>query len=419
MTSASRSLIGHLDEASRRGGANMTEMRNNRMTQRATSIEDRGNEIVRAAMLKEINAGREIGLQAAAYHHGKLVIDCWAGLADPNTGREVDGTTLFNVYSVTKAVIATALHMQVDRGLLDYDAPVSRYWPEFGVNGKEGTTVRHVVTHRTGVPQMPDGVTIDTMCDWDWMTSRITALKPIAPPGTKALYQSMTFGWLVGELVRRTDSRHRHIGQFVREEIAQPLSIRDLWIGLPDEEAPRLAHHMNTVVALPPEQQPPLAIAAIPASVTLKPEIYALNAQVRRTGIAGVGGIFNARSCARFFAMLAQGGTLDGVRLLSAPMVRSLTVMRDNPDEPDTVMFGMCIPLTIGGFWRGSQNPPTAAVKNPNAICHPGFGNNIGWADADAGLAVSICHNRMSQPMSNEDDPILPIADAVRNALNL
>ncbi len=368
-------------------------------------------------MAREIKAGREIGVQVAAYLNGKLVIDTWAGLADPSTGRLVDGRTLFNVYSVTKAIVATALHLQVDRGLLDYDAPVSHYWPEFSVNGKSATTVRHIVTHRAGVPQMPEGVTVETLCDWDWMVSRIAKLTPIAAPGTKALYQSMTFGWLAGELVRRSDPKHRRINDFVREEIAQPLGISDLWIGLPDEELPRLAHHVNTIVPLPPEQQPALALAATPTAVRLEPEIYAQNDLVRRTGIAAVGGIFNARSCARLFSMLAQGGTLDGVRLLSEQMVRSLYVMRNNPGEPDAVMYGMPIPLTIGGFWRGSTNPPTASVNNPHAICHPGFGNNIAWADPDTKLAVSICHNRMSQPMSNDEDSILPIANAVRAAV--
>lgn len=373
--------------------------------------------VVEAAIRREVNAGREIGVQVCAYLDGKRAIDTWAGYADEGTGREVTGETLFNVYSVTKAVIVTALHMQVDRGLLEYDAPVSTYWPEYGINGKEATTVRHIITHRAGVPQMPEGVDIETMCDWDWMTSHIAALTPLAPPGTKALYQSMTFGWLVGELVRRSDPRHRPIGTFVREEIAVPLGLSDLWIGLPDAAVPRFAKHVNAIPSS--GVQPPLALAATPAAVTLKPEIYAENAMVRRTGIPGVGGIFNARSLARFFAMLANGGELDGVRLLSEAATRGLYVLRDNPTEPDEVMYGVPIPLTIGGFWIGGPYPPTCSVRSPKAICHPGFGNNIAWADPEAGLAVAFCHNRMSQPMSLEDDSILPIANAVRIALGI
>lgn len=383
-----------------------------------TKIADR-NAIVREAIDQQVAAGHEIGVQVAAYLDGKLVVDTWSGLADPASGRGVDGDTLFNVYSVTKAITVTALHLQVERGLLDYDSPVSHYWPEYAVNGKELTTVRHVITHRAGVPQMPEGVTPEKICDWDWMTAGIAALTPIAEPGTKALYQSMTFGWLVGELVRRTDPKGRMIGQFVREDIAEPLGITDLWIGLPDEEIPRFAKHVNTIPVVPPELQPRLAVAATPTAVTLSPAIYAERADIRRAGIPAVGGIFNARSAARFFAMLANGGELDGVRLLSKSLTESLYVMRDNPGEADEVMYGVPIPLTIGGFWLGGEYPPVCSVKSSTAICHPGFGNSIAWADKDINLAVAICHNRMFQPMSIEEDSILPIANAVRKALDL
>jgi len=118
-----------------------------------------GNLAVQQAIDAVIASGREVGLQVAAYHRGKLVVDAWGGLADPVTGREVDGQTLFNVYSVTKAVAATAVHMLVDRGRLDYDATVASYWPEYGAHGKHKTTLRDVLTHRAGVPQMPEGVT--------------------------------------------------------------------------------------------------------------------------------------------------------------------------------------------------------------------------------------------------------------------
>ena len=161
------------------------------------------NDRVKAAIDEAVGAGREVGVQVAAYHRGKLVIDTWGGLADREAGRAVTGDTLFNVYSVTKAVAATALHVQADRGLIDYDAPVVHYWPEYGAHGKEKTTVRDVLTHRACIPQMPAEVTPELMCDWNWMTRAIADLKPVAEPGTKTLYLSMTFGWIVGELVRK------------------------------------------------------------------------------------------------------------------------------------------------------------------------------------------------------------------------
>lgn len=365
-----------------------------------------------------IGEGREIGVQVAAYLDGELVVDAWGGLADAETGRKVDGDTLFNMFSVTKPLTATALHMQVDRGLVDYDAPVAEYWPEYACNGKQSTSVRDVLTHRAGVPQMPEGVTPELMCDWDWMTSRIAELTPLAPPGEKALYLSMTFGWIVGEIVRRTDPQRRSLGRFVREEIAAPLNAPDLWIGLPDEQAPRVARLVNAAPPIPAEFLPPLYSASMPPQVDLIPEVFQ-RPDVRRAEIAGVGGIFTARSNARFWAMLAQGGELDGVRLLSEKLVATFNMPRRDSDEPDPVMFGMPLPLGIAGFWLGGEHPPVAAAKHPRAICHPGAGNSIGFADPETRLAVAITHNRMFMPRTREDDTALIIADAVRAQLGI
>jgi CubicO group peptidase (beta-lactamase class C family) len=376
------------------------------------------NAIVRTAIETVVQAGREIGVQVTAYHNGRLAVDTWGGVADPETGRKVDGDTLFNVYSVTKAVAATALHLQAERGLIDYDAPVVRYWPEYGKHGKERTTVRDVLTHRACIPQMPERVTPETLCDWQWMTEAIADLKPLAPPGTRTLYLSMTFGWLVGELVRRTDPLKRSLGRFVYEELAQPLGITDLWVGIPDEVEHRVAVQINAMVPIPPEHLPPLFLASMPPQVALTPAVFALPS-VRRAEVAGVGGIFNSRSEARFWAMLANGGELDGVRLLSRARVEELRKPRANSSEPDPVMFGIPLPISMGGFWLGGPMPPVVAAANPKAICHPGQGGSFGWADPDLNLAVAICHNRLFNAVSTEDDAVLVVADAVRTALNL
>jgi CubicO group peptidase (beta-lactamase class C family) len=377
-----------------------------------------GSEIVQQALDYATREGGEIGVQVAAYLNGKLVIDAWSGVADPATGRPVDGDTLFNVYSVTKAVAATALHILADRGQIDYDAPVARYWPEYGMRGKARTTVRDVLTHRACVPQMPDGVTPEKMCDWDWMTAAIADLEPLAEPGTKTLYLSMTFGWIIGELVRRADPHGRSLGRFVREEIAQPLGICDLWIGIPDAVESRIAKLADAMAPVPAEYLPPLFLASMPEQVALNPTVFE-RPDVRRAEVAGVGGIFNARSEARFWAMLAGGGEIDGVRLLSKALVATLNTPRANSEEPDPVMFGFPILITIGGFWFGGDHPPVTAVQSPRALCHPGQGNSIGWADPDTGLAVAICHNKLFNPTSPEEDPLLPIANAIRRALNL
>jgi len=365
-----------------------------------------------------IDEGREVGVQVAAYLDGKLVVDSFGGIADTDTGRMVDGDTLFNMYSVTKPLAATSLHIQVDRGLLDYDAKVIDYWPEYGANGKEATTVRDVLTHRAGIPQMPEGVTPETMCDWEWMTSRIAQLTPLAPPGEKALYLSMTFGWIVGEMVRRTDPGRRSIGKFIREEIALPLDAPDIWVGLPESQFGRVAKQIEARPNVPPEYLPPLFTASMPPQVDLVPAVFE-QPRVRQAEIAGVGGIFTARSCARFWAMLAQGGELDGVRILSEDLVSSFNTPRGNSEEPDPVMFGMPIPLGIAGFWLGTDQPPCAAAKHRRAICHPGAGNSIGFADAQTKLAVAITHNRLQSPARREDDTALIIADAIREQLGV
>jgi len=376
------------------------------------------DDLVRSAIEDAIASGRETGVQVAAYHRGKLVIDVWGGLADEDTGRPVDGSTLFNVYSVTKAVAATALHVQADRGLIDHDAPVVRYWPEYGAHGKQRTTVRDVLTHRACVPQMPERVTPELMCDWQWMTQAIADLEPLAEPGSKTMYLSMTFGWIVGELVRRTDPKRRSLGRFIREEIALPLGIEDLWVGIPGTVEPRIAKQIDAMVPIPPEYQPPLFTASMPPQVALTPAVFE-RPDVRRAEVAGVGGIFTARSEARFWAMLANGGELDGIRLLSSGLVSTFGVPRSNSEELDPVMFDIPLPISLGGFWLGGNYPPVCSAKSPRAICHPGQGGSIGWADFDANLGVAICHNRLFNASSLEEDSILPIANAVREALGM
>jgi len=378
----------------------------------------RANAIVRNAIDDAVARGVETGVQVAAYLNGELVVDTWGGLADDRTGRPVDGETLFNVYSVTKAVAATALHIQADRSLIDYDAPITRYWPEYGVNGKGATTVRDALTHRACVPQMPAGVTPEKMCDWDWMVRAIAGLEPVAPPGSKTLYLSMTFGWIVGELVRRSDPKHRSLGRFIREEIAAPLQITDLWLGIPDSVEPRIARQVDAMRPIPREYLPPLFLASMPAQVALTPAVFE-RPDVRRAEIAGVGGIFNARSEARFWAMLANQGELDGVRILSRPLAATLNVPRTNSDELDQVMFNIPIPISNGGFWLGGPNTPVCSAKSPRTLCHPGQGGSIGWADPDTRLAVAICHNRLFNASAPAEDPLLPIANAVREAAGL
>ncbi|KPH66846.1 serine hydrolase domain-containing protein [Novosphingobium sp. ST904] len=359
-----------------------------------------------------VEEGTEIGVQVAAYLNGELVVDAWAGVADPATGRKVDSGTLFNVFSVTKAVAATALHVQAERGLVDYDSPVARYWPEYGSNGKEAVTVRDALSHRTGTPQMPPAVTPEMMCDWDAMTAGIAALEPIFPVGQPA-YQAVSFGWVIGEIVRRTDPERRSFRDFVAQEIAGPFDIEDLWIGVPEAAEPRIARLVDALNMQPPPAGTVLE-KAMPFEVRLAPDIFERE-DVRRATIAGVGGIFTARSLARFWSILANGGELDGKRLLSRERVAMSCQRRPGGTLPDPVFFGMPMPLSQGGYWMyDGQSPLTMALGAATAIACPGAGGSLGWADPATGLAVAFCHNRMSAA-----DGASAVGNAIRTALGL
>ena len=378
------------------------------------------NKIVQTAVDAAIRQGGEIGVQVAAYLSGELVVDVWGGLADETAGRMVNGDTLFPVFSVTKAVTATALHIQAERGLIDYDKPISHYWPEFAANGKGTATIRDGLTHRTGIPLMPEGVTPQQMCDWNWMIEHLAQMKPLFDPGTTSAYHSYTFGWIIAECVRRTDPQRRPFGRFVQEEICTPLGIDNLFMGIPEAAEPRIAKLTN--MPAPPAGTPapgPLRMGAIPSQVGVVQEVFG-RADVRRACIPGAGGIMNARSEARFFAMLANGGQLGGVRLLSEERVRSFSTPRANRGEVDRTLARV-LNLGISGFHLGGESPPAPPVigNNPHTISHPGAGGSIGWADPDARLAVGICHNRMFDAQTPQDNPLQPIGDAIRQALGL
>jgi CubicO group peptidase (beta-lactamase class C family) len=316
------------------------------------------------------------------------------------------------VFSVTKAITATALHIQAERGRIEYDQPVARYWPEYAANGKDTVTVRDALSHCTGTPQMPRGVTPELVCDWDAMAAGIAALAPCYPLG-KPAYQAVSFGWVIGELVCRTDPARRSFRDFVIQEIADPFGIADLWIGIPDDVEPRIAKLYDDLDQSPPPAGSVLE-QALPYSVRLAPEIFE-RPEIRRAAIAGVGGIMNARSLARFWAIHAGRGEFAGKRLLSPERVDEYSTMRPGGTQPDPVFFGMPMPLSQGGFWMyDGECPLTLALGTSTAICCPGAGGSLGWADPASGLAVAYCHNRMSM-----DDGASLVGKAMRSALGI
>jgi len=158
------------------------------------------NAVVQTLLDKWVAEGSEIGVHLVAHHGGTCVVDAWAGYQD--RGKPVDpDSTLFNVFSVCKAVAATCVHIQAERGLIEYGAPLARYWPQFIGDGREQVTVRHVLTHRSGMHKLPADITVEQMCDWGYMVSLLERTAPAFAPGSVSGYQSMTFGWLLGEIV--------------------------------------------------------------------------------------------------------------------------------------------------------------------------------------------------------------------------
>jgi CubicO group peptidase (beta-lactamase class C family) len=366
-----------------------------------------------ATALRDALAWGETGLQVAAYLDGELIVDAHAGVADPATGRLVDGSTLFCPFSVTKAIVSTALHVQAERGLIDYDAPITDYWPEYGAHGKGATTVRIALAHRAGIPQMPPDVTPERMCDWQWMTSAVADMTPMYEPGTTNAYHALVWGWLIGELVVRTDPEGRTLDAFVRDEVFGPLGMTDTFLGLPDSEYPRYAP-LSGDPGMPVPDPHPVRGPSMPADVAPKSSVHNRR-DVLRSVHPGAGSVTTAKSMARLFAMLAGGGQLDGVRLLSEDRVRSFLTPRVHDADID-VVNDIVISISQGGYWLTGPGKPAVSMVGDAAttLYQPGAGGSTGWADLDSRLAVVLCHNRMLNEFVEFDSPLGAIADAVR-----
>jgi CubicO group peptidase (beta-lactamase class C family) len=367
---------------------------------------------VESALEQAVELG-EIGVQVAAYLGDELIVDAWVGEAD-STGTPVTADTLFPVFSVSKGITATAVHLQAARGLLELDAPIARYWPEYAANGKEAITIRHVLTHRSGMPHMPPDLTVERLADWEWIIDWLAQATPLCPPGTRSQYHRLSFGHLLAEVVRHTDPVDRDFGAFVQAELCEPLGIRDIWFGVPAEDEDRVA--VLTWGAGPPgvPQVAPtdLALMAMPAAVDVVPDIYNQRA-VHAACIPAAGGIISARAGAKVFSLLANGGEAGGVQLLSRDQLLELTTPRPDPLEIDETI-GMVVSVGIGGYWVG---PSPLTGDGAHVLSHGGAGGSMAWADLDSGLAVAITHNRMFTDFPR-GHPFVPLADAIRAVAN-
>jgi CubicO group peptidase (beta-lactamase class C family) len=369
-----------------------------------------GFSAVRDAFAANFEAGREVGASFAAVLDGALVVDLWGGHADAARTRPWQRDTLVNVFSTTKAPAALAIHLLASRGALDLDAPVARYWPEFAQGGKQAIPVRQLLDHTAGLAALRAPLPREALYDWPRMTEALAGEEPWWEPGRGSGYHAMTFGYLVGELVRRVDGRSP--GRFLREEIAEPLGA-DFHVGLPAAEEARVAEMIPPTADESAQAGAAIAPDSLLAKVMGNPPLTADAANTaawRRAEIPAANGHGHARSVARILAALACGGTLDGVRLLAPD-----ALARAVEEQTYGVDRVLGIPMRWGlGFMLSSPDLPLG--PNPRTFGHGGWGGSLGVADLDARLAWAYAMNRMS-PGTTGDTRAAGIAAALYGCL--
>ena len=337
------------------------------------------------AFAENFRSRGEVGAAVAVTLNGEPVIDLWGGFADSARTRPWAEDTLVCMMSVAKAATALCAAMAVDRGLIGWDEPVARYWPEFAAAGKADIPVRWVLDHRAGLPAISAPLPEGAAYDWERMTAALAAQAPLSPPGRSRAYHSVTLGYLVGELIRRTDGRS--LGRFLAEEVCGPHGI-EYWIGLPPELHGRCAEFFGETAGTLFDRSDPdslkcRAMAQVPAE-DFNTERF------RSAEIPSINGIGTARGVARLFDGLAAGGVLGGKRLLSADVLAQAATEQWHGREDllgHTRRMGLGFALGLPGH--------LAMGPSPRAFGHTGAGGAIGFADPDAGLGFAYAPNHM------------------------
>ncbi|MEU4228628.1 serine hydrolase domain-containing protein [Nonomuraea sp. NPDC026600] len=381
-----------------------------------------GFEEVRTAFAANLADNQEVGAAVGVYLHGRKVVDLWGGIADPETGRRWERDTLQVVYSTTKGVTAACAHLLAQRGELDLDAPVADYWPEFAANGKDRIPVRWLLTHQAGLPTIDHPITRAQAIAWEPMVTALAAQRPSWEPGTEHGYHGHTYGWLVGEVVRRVTGRS--IGTFLAEEIAAPLDL-DLWIGLPKAEQ----HRVSRIIADAPDlaAMADLDLDTLPESVREMMRAFADPTSLTMRSLMGVitppldhndpdeqsaempssNGICTARALARFYAALI--GEVDGHRILSPETLAAATA-----EQVSGIDRILRVPVRIGtGFGLPT---PDAFWYSPTAFGFPGYGGSLGFADPASGLAFGYVMNRIHEGVP--DQRAATLLEVVHRAMN-
>jgi len=351
---------------------------------------------VRAALARNLDSGEELGASLFVDIDGDIVVDLWGGFCDQARTIPWSERTITNVWSSTKTVTSLAALMLVDRGELDVDAPVARYWPEFAAEGKQDVLVRHVMSHASGVSGLEQPAVIDDLYDWPTATSRMAAQAPWWPPGTASGYHALNYGHLVGEVVRRISGKT--LKQFVAEEIAGPLGA-DFQIGAAESDWGRIAD----VVPPPPL---PFDLAALdpdsPAVKTLTgPHADAQTANTpgwRRADIGAANGHGNARSVARVMSVVARGGEVDGVRLLSPETID--LIFREQQNGVDLVLG---VPLRFGIGYGLPQRDGVPRLPDEKICFWGGWGGSMIVMDVGRRTTISYMMNKMGPGVVGSD----------------
>lgn len=345
----------------------------------------------RDAFAANLAGGADVGASFAATIGGELVVDIWGGFRDEARTRPWEKDTIVNVYSTTKTMCALTALLCADRGLIDFAAPVAKYWPEFAQNGKDKVTVAHLMSHTAGLSGFDEKIAPEDLYDWDGICARLAKQAPWWEPGTRSGYHAITQGYLVGEVVRRVSGKT--LGTLFREEIAGPLGA-DFHIGLPPEHDARVGE------LIPPAQ----SLGAVSAQGDIAKRTFgsvnltALEPRTtgwRRAEIPAAGGIGNARSVALIQSLLVNGGVANGKRILSEAGVRRALELQI---ENDDLVLG--IPVRFGlGYGLPSAVAP---FPNKNTAFWGGWGGSLIVADYDARMTFSYVMNRMESTTTGD-----------------
>jgi CubicO group peptidase (beta-lactamase class C family) len=337
---------------------------------------------VREAFEQNFRERGEVGAACCLYVSGRAVVELWGGVADSTDGRPWTADTIALVFSATKGATAICVNQLVERGLLDLDAPIGTFWPEFAASGKESVTTRMVLSHRAGVAAIDGTLTLDEVLAGAPVVAAIAATAPQWPPGTAHGYHMRSFGWILGEVVRRVTGRR--LGRYFAEEIAGPLGL-DFWIGLPDELVSRCCR-----LKFPPPGLTFPNVTPLTVRISTGPSgLFGYNdmwnrPEILRAEMPSSNGVGSAAALARMYA--ATIGEIDGVRLLKAATVRAATVEQSN--GPD-----LSIPIETR-FGLGFALPPMLSTNcGPASFGHPGAGGSLGFADPEASLAFGYVTN--------------------------